>query len=236
MARGVEGGDHNCCAILDRRTRKIVVRHHELCDASQFGVSCSMLAVWYGAQIAVEVNDAGATTLGKMYDIVGPDYLWAAHRFTPGAVDDELARDRYGWRTTYANHEWMIQALIDVVRDDLWEDLDEEFWAEAMECVREPSGKAHITGLDRVASACILAMMDRLTPAYYVEPEPSERDSARYDYSNPRIRRERAIRQEPRITADYSGMDWQYAGFPAYTASLDDDDPWDDFPEDNEDE
>jgi len=232
VARGVKGGDLNCCPILDRRQRKIVARWTELCDASLFGTSCSMLALWYGAQVAPEVNDAGQSVLDKMYDTVGPDYLWNAHQFHLGVVDDVLTKNAYGWRTGPHNHEQMVQALVDVVRERLWVDPDDAFWSEAMGCVREPSGKAHITGLDRVASSCILAMMDRLMPALSADlPVTVGRDYGGLDWrSNRQVRPKDPT---PRYTADYSGIDWRTAGLSG-GSDPDVDDPDDIFDEDEE--
>ncbi|MDA1348945.1 MAG: hypothetical protein O3A47_08775 [Chloroflexi bacterium] len=220
--------DKNCCPILDRQDRSIVARWTELCDASLFGTSTAMLAIWYGAQIAPELNDAGQSVLDKIHDICGVDYLWASYRFQAGNVYDEMTKDKYGWYTGHGNHETMVQALVDVVNrnpgTNLWDDPDEDFWTQAMGCIREPSGKAHITGLDLVSSACILAMMDRLTPYYYTEPEEVNRNDYGGSDWNPRLRRarEKAV-PDVAYTGDYSGIkDWQLAGFPGANTTDDD--------------
>ena len=226
VARGrTAKADKNCCPILHRGKRRIVARWTELCDASVFGTSVAQLGIWYGAQIAPELNDAGQSVLDKIYDIAGIDYLWAQHRFQAGAVDDELTKDKYGWYTGHGNHETMVQALMDIVNKNpgtaLWDDPDEAFWTQAMGCIREPSGKAHITGLDLVSSSCILAMMDRLTPGYFTAPRQAVRD-----YGGQNWRAERAGRDvdTDTLVTPHEGDDWMGAMFPGEEGQIDGDD------------
>ncbi len=175
IARGVEGGDSNSAVILDRFHHRIVATWHELCDASLFGEYLARLAVWYGAEIAPENNDAGHATVVKLLDLLGSDGAWASRKYEPGSNLKEFEAAKWGWKTTHANHELMVQGLLDVIREDQWVDPDEAFWTEAINVVREPSGKAHITGMDRVACRCILAIVDRLLPMAKSGTEKVER-------------------------------------------------------------
>jgi hypothetical protein len=218
VAKGVVGGDKNCCTIVSRRSRRIAARWTELCDASRFGVSCSMLAIWYGCQVAPEITGIGQTVLDRMYDILQLDYLWGMHRFRPGSVENEDVKNAYGWNTTAGNHETMVQNLVDIVNENpgtpVWQDLDEDFWKQAMACIREPSGKAHITGLDIVTSTCILAALDQMAPISYGRVRPVARDYGGQNWRTERTPLRAEQMGQNGLVTPYEGDDWMGAMFP----------------------
>ena len=164
VAEGVEGGDFSSVAVLDRKARRVVAAWHERCDATVWGEYLAMLALWYRAQIAPEVNSAGIATLARIMALA-PRWVWVSRSYTPGEPMPDHDEGRFGWRTTQANHGAMVDALIDVIRESRWYDPDEDFWRQAIGVVRSATGKALITGKDRVSCRCVLAAIDAMAPA-----------------------------------------------------------------------
>lgn len=176
VAKGVKGGDSNSAAILDRHRKMIVATWHELCDATLFGEYCARLAIFYGAEVAIEANGVGHAALVKLLEIVGPKYTWASHKFRPGDPVSEFDNGRWGWDTTDRWH--MANGLKDVIRNDSWFDPDEKAWAEIMAIVKEASGRPAFNGKDRTMSRAILWRMNELSPPMRNPegPDPEDRD------------------------------------------------------------
>jgi len=162
VALGVEGGDHSSAVILDRRKRQIVATWHERIDPTLWGENLAMLGLWYRGVIAPEVNSMGNTALSRLMGLY--DGVWCSRRHSPGVPWLDTEAGKWGVYTS-ANKEYMIQFLIDSIRDGLWTDPDESFWREALNVVRNERGLADTKGKDRVAARFILATIDRLGPA-----------------------------------------------------------------------
>ena len=161
VALGVEGGDHSSAVILDRRSRQIVATWHQRIDPTIWGESLAMLGIWYKATMAPEVNSMGNTALSRLMGLY--DGVWCSRRHSPGVPWLDTEAGKWGVYTS-ANKEYMIQFLIDAIRDGLWTDPDEAFWREALNVVRNERGLADTKGKDRVAARFILATIDRLGP------------------------------------------------------------------------
>jgi len=170
IAKGVEGGDSNDATILNRWGSNISASWHELSSATMFGDSLAKLAMWYNCQIAVELDGVGDATITRMLQLVGGDYVWAKHKRSPGQIVTETDFGKWGWKAM--NRHDAVTALIDVVLRKGWEDHDEEAWTEIMNVTREASGAPKLNGMDRTASRCILAHLDRMLPPAYIPPEP----------------------------------------------------------------
>jgi len=195
IAKGVEGGDSNSAVILDRYYRRVVAEWHELCASVVFGEYLSMLALWYNAEIAVEMDGVGQEAITKMLQLVGGEYVWAYHKQTPGVQVAETEYGRWGWKAM--DRRAAVTALEQVVLEGGWLDPSVEAWAEIMGIVRNASGFPLISGRDRTAARCILAHLDRMMP-------PAVGRSAERlmppDYRMP-------VDDEPK-------MDWRTAGLP----------------------
>lgn len=185
VAEGKEGGDFSSSKILDRNNRQIIAAWHERCDATLWGEYLAMQAIFFRAIIAPEINSAGAATLNR-FNALTPYYVWTAQKLAPQSPYTKHDIGHYGWRTTGVNHEFMVQKLIDVIREGLWFDPDEPFWDQATSIVRKATGQAAISGKDRVACASILAAIDYLAPPPTPEPvEPEETEPT--DYRSKRL-------------------------------------------------
>ena len=188
VAEGVEGGDFSSCTILDRQTGRVAAVWHERLDATPWGEALAMLAIWYNAIIAPEINSAGIATLNRFMSLASR-HVWRAEKLAAQNPYTKHDIGKWGWRTTAVNHEYMVQNLIDVISADFWDDPDEAYWDQALSVIRAPNGKALITGKDRVANRCILAVVVKLAPlpsAQEEEPPAKAQDYQRRDpYNKP---------------------------------------------------
>lgn len=187
IAKGVQGGDSNSVAILDRVAGRVVAAWHELCDAGVFGDYLARLALFFGAEVAVEMDGVGTTAITKMLQLVGPEYVWAHHKLVPGAFHSETDFGRWGWKAM--NRFEAVTGLQAVVREGDYEDPDDLAWAEIMQVVREPSGAPALSGMDRAACRCILAHIHRMTPLPH---DPGREVRYALDYSGRQLERELA--------------------------------------------
>ena len=104
----------------------------------------------------------GNTALSRLMGIY--DGVWCSQKYSPGVPWLDTEAGKWGVYTS-SNKEYMIQFLIDAIREGLWTDPDEAFWREALNVVRNDRGLAETKGRDRVAARFILATIDRLGPA-----------------------------------------------------------------------
>lgn len=206
VAKGVEGGDSNSGAILDRQQRVICAAWHELCDATLFGEYMARLAVFYDAEIAIEVNGVGHSALVKLLEIAGPRYTWATHKFQPGNPVSEWDRGKWGWTTS--DRHYMAEGLRDVIRENRWIDPDIEAWGEIMGIVHEASGRPAFSGRDRTMARAILARVDEMAPPVRM---PEEEQPQRRDYSDWRAKQAR----EERKWQSGGSADWRTRGITA---------------------
>uniref|UniRef100_A0A6M3LHX2 Putative terminase n=1 Tax=viral metagenome TaxID=1070528 RepID=A0A6M3LHX2_9ZZZZ len=161
-AKGVQGGDKNSAVILDRYYRRVVAEWHELCAPAFWGEYMAMLALWYQAEIAVEIPGQGEEVITKMLQLIGGNCVWAYHKLVPGRQVSELEYGRWGWRA--GDRRQRVSALQEVIITDGWRDPSVEAWAEIMAITYNPTGFPELTGRDRTAARCILADVDRRAP------------------------------------------------------------------------
>ena len=98
IAKGVEGGDSNSSAILDRGRRLVVAQWHTLCDASLYGDFLARLALWYDAEMAVELDGVGTDAIRRMLNLIGGKYVWANHKLQEGVIVEETDFGKWGWK------------------------------------------------------------------------------------------------------------------------------------------
>jgi len=171
---------------VNRSTREVVAAWHQRLDATLWGEMLAMQAIWFRCVIAPEINAAGVATLNR-FNALAPNWVWTAQKFAPQSPYTKHDIGSWGWRTTGVNHEFMVQKLVDMIRDGAWYDPDEDFWDQAISIVRKSTGQAAISGKDRVACACILAATDFLAPlptAEVIDPGPTEP----FDYTSKRLK------------------------------------------------
>ena len=207
VAKGVVGGDCNSGVILDRIERVICCAWHELCDSTLFGEYMALLAIFYGAEVAIEVNGVGHSALVKLLEIAGPRYTWATHKFQPGNPVSEFDRGRWGWTTP--DRHYMAEGLRDVIREGRWTDPDIEAWGEIMNIVREASGRPAFTGKDRTMCRAILAHIDNLAPQVALPlDEPPKKKGDYSDWRAKKAEEERRYSNQPRRESYASREDW----------------------------
>ena len=172
VAEGISTGDFSSASIVDMNLKQVAIFHGHL-DPDVFGRCLVELARIYNKALLVpEINNMGHTTLEA---IKQENYLNVYQREVKDEIDSAKITLKIGWRTTSANKQKMLNALIAAYRDQdiIIQDID--VLREMMSLSRESNGDVNLNGKDRIVGLCLAIMGIEQLPQKTIVYEPGKK-------------------------------------------------------------
>nr|MDD5353193.1 hypothetical protein [Candidatus Omnitrophota bacterium] len=180
-AEGLGQGDYSVIKVLDRKTMKMILTWHGHVDPDLLATEIHKLQLflknkWY---INIERNNPGLTT------IISANKLRVTQKYQQNFSKgyEIKGNNELGFKTNVGTKPTLINNLNEFIREGLFQDLEKEFWSEAMTFVRNERGQMQAQGKDkdpntkcyddRVIAAALAVDCHLWMPPYYVDQTES---------------------------------------------------------------
>jgi hypothetical protein len=176
VAEGLEQQDYSTIRILDRRKRKVVITWHGHIDADLFAEEQQKIQMWLKNKIyfCTEFNNHGLTTISNAFRLRVNQYYRSD--FKTGV---EIPKSSLGFKTSETTKPYIINGLIEQIREGYFEDPEKELWDECMTYVKDSKGRMSAQNKysdpgtkcfdDRVMAEALMFECDRWMPLYHKE-------------------------------------------------------------------
>ena len=132
-----EGGDACSAHVAGKKSRRIVATFHGYIDSHHFGSELNKLGHYYNkAEIAVEVNNMGISTINRLRDLEYP-YLYMREKVNE---KEKKVTMEYGWRTDMKTKPLLIGYMQQLLRTEQIPYIDMDTLGEMAVYVRHADG------------------------------------------------------------------------------------------------
>ena len=177
---GNRGGDKAAARVFRRDTRKFVATCHARLDPDVFAEELYMASLYFGCSILPEQNAGGGGQLlvARLID------KGARLLKTPviGKKREIVKQDERGWETTRNSKRFLIDNMVEEIREGTYSDPDKRAWYECSTYVRDDKGSTNAQAQkfdDLVMATAITLQADRMLPVVFHATEEKKRLYAR---------------------------------------------------------
>jgi len=146
VSEGLEQGDYNALKVLDRKNMTVHLTLHTHCDVDTYAEQLLFIQKYLNDDVyfAIERNNHGLAVIN--YAARLGVKLYYAEEFGKGFQENT---DLLGFKTTVGTRTYMINNLIQAIRDEDFIDYEREAWSEALTFVKNAHGKMQAQDKDK---------------------------------------------------------------------------------------